>query len=143
MYTNINTTHAMSVFHTWLDRCPDEIPRGFPKALFLRTLEIVMTRNIFQFDDTFWLQINSTAMGTSVVCMYATMYYALHERFSILPTHGKSLLYYKRFIDDVLGVWIGTNDDWRQFAITMDDFGSLRWDVSLLSQHAIFLDLNV
>ena len=43
--------------------------------------------------------------------MYAIIYYALHKQFSILPAHSKSLLYYKRFIDDVLGIWIGTNDD--------------------------------
>ena len=48
MYTNINTQHALEVFHLWFARCPDEIPPGFPKTLFLRTLEIVMTRNIFQ-----------------------------------------------------------------------------------------------
>ena len=82
-------------------------------------------------------------MGTSVACMYATMYYALHERFSILPAHGQSLLYYKRFIDDVLGVWIGTDTDWYRLHDTMDAFGSLRWDLSKRTRHAIFLDLNV
>ena len=71
------------------------------------------------------------------------MYYALHERFTVLPTHGNDLIYYKRFIDDVFGVWNGPEANWKAFQTTLDSFGSLKWDVSPLSREAIFLDLRL
>jgi hypothetical protein len=95
MYTNIDTQHALIVFRQWFQAFPSEIPKAFPTELFLAVLELIMTWNVFSFDDTFWLQITGTAMGTSCACMYTTMYYALHERQSIIPLHGVQLLYFK------------------------------------------------
>lgn len=92
MYTtNIDTHHALASFDTWFKQCPTETPAGFRKTLFFCVLELVMTCNIFQFDDMFWLQVNGTAMATSLACMHATVYYALHEQSSILPTFGTAL----------------------------------------------------
>jgi hypothetical protein len=79
MYTNIDTPHAMDTFQQWFTTFPDEIPHDFPKDLFLLVLELVMKNSIFQFDDTFWLQLHGTTMGTSTACMYGTLYYAYHE----------------------------------------------------------------
>jgi hypothetical protein len=71
MYTNIDTLHAMDTFRQWFATYPEEIPSDFPTDLFLLVLEIVMKNNIFQFDDTFWLQLHGTAMWVQVlpVCM--------------------------------------------------------------------------
>jgi hypothetical protein len=46
----------------------------FPMPLFWKVLEIVMSRNIFQFDDLFFDQEEGTAMGTSTAVLYATVY---------------------------------------------------------------------
>jgi hypothetical protein len=143
MYTNIDTHHALIVFRQWFQAFSSEIPKAFPTELFLAVLELVMTRNVFSFDDTFWLQIAGTAMGTSCACMYATMYYALHERQSILPLYGVQLLYFKRFIDDIIGIWIGGDSPaWTQFQSGLS-FGLLRWETSKLSSSAVFLDLEI
>jgi hypothetical protein len=110
MYTNIDTAHAMTTFHQWFDTFPDEIPQDFPQYFFLSVLEIVMKHNIFQFDDMFWLQLHSTAMGTSTACMYATLYYAYHERLTLLSTFSNKLLYFCRFIDDIFRIWWDAHD---------------------------------
>lgn len=102
-----------------------------------------MSRNIIQFDDTFWLQIDGTAMGTSTACMYATLYVALHERLNLLPEFKDSLEYYKRFIDDIFAIWTGTNEEWERFVARLDQFGNLSWKCSPLSHSAVFLDLNI
>jgi hypothetical protein len=143
MYTNIDTAHAMTVFRHWFTEFPEEIPTDFPVALFLAVLEIIMTRNVFEFDDTCWLQIAGTAMGTSCACMFATLYYALHERLSLLPHYHTQLLYFKRFIDDIFGIWIGNNEQWSSFKSDLNTFGSLRWEASPLANTAIFLDLEI
>jgi hypothetical protein len=143
MYTNIDTAHALTVFRRWFTEFPEEIPTDFPVALFLAVLEIIMTRNVFEFDDTCWLQIAGTAMGTSCACMFATLYYALHERLSLLPHYHTQLLYFKRFIDDIFGIWIGNNEQWSSFKSDLNTFGSLRWEASPLANTAIFLDLEI
>ena len=143
MYTNIDTQHALEVFARWLTEFPDEIPEKFPTKLFLQVLEQVMTRNLFQFDDTYYRQIDGTAMGTSSACMFATLYYALHERLTILTHFGHAMPFFKRFIDDILGVWIGTSTEWEQFKDKLNNFGKLEWEVSDLKTNAIFLDLNI
>lgn len=143
MYTNIDTAHALSVFRRWFNEFPKEIPTGFPVKLFLAVLEIIMTRNVFEFDDTNWLQIAGTAMGTSCACMFATLYYALHERLSLLPRYRSQLLYFKRFIDDIFGIWTGCDAQWSSFKRDLDTFGSLRWEASSLAHTAIFLDLEI
>jgi hypothetical protein len=125
MYTNIDTEHAMRVFRHWFTKFSEEIPTNFPVELFLAVLEIIMTQNVFEFDDTHWLQIAGTAMGTSCACMFATLYYALHERLSLLPHYHSQLLYFKRFIDDILGIWKGNDEQWKSFKRNLDTFGSL------------------
>ena len=94
MYTNIDPAHGMEAFQQWFDEYPGEIPPNFPKALFLEMLETVMTTNVFEFGDTDWLQLKGTAMGTSCACLYATLYYALHERRLLLTKYSSLLIYY-------------------------------------------------
>lgn len=81
-------------------------------------------------------------MGTSSACMFATLYYALHERLKLLPTFESQLEYLKRFIDDMKGIWTGTDEEFEQYKAALK-FGSLEWTVSDLSNTAIFLDLEI
>lgn len=144
MYTNIDIQHALQVFRCYFTDFADEIPDDFPTEPFLAILEIVMTSNIFQFDDTYYRQKDGAAMGTGSACMLATLYYALHERMEMLTLFNQdTLLYFKRFIDDILGIWTGTDDEWKLFQDRLNDFGKLKWTVSDLSDTAIFLDLEI
>jgi hypothetical protein len=113
--------------------------------LLIEGLEIIMRNNVFQFGDTYWLQLNGTAMGVSPSCMYATLYYAAHER-TFLRKYPELRLY-KRYIDDVIGIWIPQrlNDDlrWSNFKKDMNDFGRLRWECSERQKTVNFLDLTI
>ena len=78
MYTNIDTDHTLSVIAQFLRTHPicqsiyniDSINRG---------LEILMRNNLFKFGNTYWLQLEGTAMGTPPACMYTTLYFAIYE----------------------------------------------------------------
>ena len=74
-------------------------------------LTLVMKNNIFTFGDTYWIQLSGTAMGTPVACIYATLYYAWKETYNILPKFKNKLYFQRRYIDDIIGIWIGENDD--------------------------------
>ena len=50
-------------------------------------MEIVMRNNLFESGDMYFLQLLDTAMGTSAACMWATIYYAVHESNKLIPTY--------------------------------------------------------
>jgi hypothetical protein len=74
-----------------------------------------MTSNVFQIDDTFWWQPIVTAMGTPWAYIYATATYGYHKQTNILPRHTKNLAFLGLFIDDMLSVWTGPEEEWPHF----------------------------
>lgn len=135
MYTNIDTEHALKKIKTM-------VPRHVHSAL-----QILMTNSAFQFSDTFWLQVNGTAMGVPPACMWATLYFSKHET-KIMEHFGEYLLYYKRYIDDVFGAWNfdGTArcaQRYNYFKTCMDRFKSLRWEFSEPALSVDFLDMTI
>jgi len=96
MYTNMDTQHVISIVNRWLHRHKRALPSDLHIELITEAISIVMTQNVFQFDDIYWIQTCGAAMGTSVACVLATIYYSYHEETSILPTYGNGgpLLFY-------------------------------------------------
>jgi hypothetical protein len=78
-----------------------------------------MQNNIFSVRETFWLQAKGTAMGTPTACAYTTLTYGHHENKVILPNFQENLLYYRHYIDNIIGIWSphGNNDTsvWENF----------------------------
>jgi hypothetical protein len=106
IYTNIDTTAGITSIREFLYANNEDIPPDFPSYLFLEFLEIVMRNNIFSFGDMYWLQLTGTSMGTPAACAFATITYGHEENVSILPKFQDNLLYYRCYIDDVLGIWL-------------------------------------
>jgi len=106
-----------------------------------------MEHNIFSFADTFWLQLSGTAMGTPVACTYAMISFRQYENTEILPEFQPNLIYYKRYIDDILGNWLPTpnknGDDWECFKTKLNNWGSLKWVIQDPSTRVQFLDLDL
>jgi hypothetical protein len=90
----------------------------------------------------FFLQEDGAAMGTSCAVLYACMYYGFHEMKTLLAQFSQSLKLLKRFVDDMIGIWIGTDERFEEFKQALP-FGKLKWDVSDLSHSVDFLDLTV
>jgi len=143
MYTNIDTNHAIEVISKWLDSLP--LPEGFPLAAVKAAMELVMCNNIFVWGDSYFLQLLGTAMGTSAACMWATIYFAVHEMGSIIPKFSNKLLLYLRFIDDIVGIWIGHQLEpaWKEFKEEVNNFGILEWEFEEPSKKVNFLDLTI
>lgn len=148
MYNNIDTSHALSVIYPWLDtlKTNNLLPRYFPLEAVKEAMVLVMRNNIFEWGDSCFLQLTGTAMGTSAAVMWATIYYATHEINVILPKYRGQLLYFRRYIDDIFGIWIGTTESqWDEFCNDIDDFGILSWDIKTQSRSRSvnFLDLTL
>jgi hypothetical protein len=127
MYTNIDTNLGISTIRDFLESNSDRIPRNFPINMFLNILETVMKNNIFSFASTFWQQLSGTAMGTPVACNYATITYGHFENTVVIPRFKNNLYYYKRYINDIFGIWIppSTNQltTWTNFKNTLNQWG--------------------
>jgi hypothetical protein len=71
-------------------------------------------------------------MGTSCAVWFANLYFGSHEKRRLLP-HFKDLLarilFYARFVDDVLLIWLGECDlQWKALVLMFNDFGILKWN---------------
>jgi hypothetical protein len=144
VYMNIEPAIGIASVQQWLIDFDSELPGKVPSTIVIKALEMVMTRNTFQFDDTYWQQFVGTAMGTPCACVYATVAYGYHERTSIIAKQTKEAMpYLKRFIDDMLGVWCGSNAEWVIFKASLNGFGKLKWICSEPMTSVTFLDLTI
>jgi len=143
MYTNINSSQGIQAITDWLEDYTNEISTNFSIDFFLQTLKIVMTHNVFQLDDTFWLQTCGALMGTSCACAYATLYWGYIERKHILPKWKEKQIFLQRFIDDKLGIWVGTPKDFKQFINDINSYSQLKWETAGLNNTTNFLDLTI
>ena len=141
MYTNIDTYRALGSIRSFLHSKPEFI--SHPNDAICDALDLIMNNNVFEFGDCYFHQKSGTAMGTPPACCYATIYYAIKEQM-LLEKYENNLLFYKRYIDDVFGIWVETND-----SLSFEDFQrdltfhQLKWEVNPLSNSVIFLDLEI
>jgi hypothetical protein len=101
MYTNISTAHALQVISDYL--ATHEFA-GVPADALIAALTLIMKNNVFTFGDTTWKLKCGTAMGTPPAPPYATLYFAIHED-NLLNEFDADHIFYKRYIDDCIGVW--------------------------------------
>jgi hypothetical protein len=144
MYTNTETDHALEVIATYLRSNPE----CYNADAIIDGLAIVMRHCLFKFGDTYWHQIDRTAMGAPPAPSYATLYYGIHEINTLLPVFGPNLALHVRYIDDGFGIWIChdnvTTDDalWQDFQDS-SKFGKLRWTFSDRQQSVPFLGIRI
>ena len=95
-------------------------------------LRLLMTNNVFRFGDTYWIQKMGTAMGAPPAPPWATILFGIHEE-TVLARFGQNLQLYRRFIDDVLGIWLVDPNpvkdcrQWTSFVELMQDYYGLEW----------------
>lgn len=85
-----------------------------PDKEILQLLEINLTKNDFEFDGQFYLQISGTAMGKVFAPSYANVFMAQWKE-GALASCPKRPLHYFRYLDDIWGVWFHTEAEFYQF----------------------------
>ena len=103
-------------------------------------------------------------MGSPPAPAYTTLHFGLHEQ-KFLRKHKQSLFFYRRFIDDVIGIWINkesnrnnngissdedstsTNDNnellWDQFIVNLNGATGLTWEINNQATTVDFMDLTI
>jgi hypothetical protein len=73
-------------------------------------------------------------MGTWVICTYAMLSFGHYENVEILPAFQTNLIYYRHYIDDILGIWVPPinvdNDSFDCFKAKLNSWGSIKWGSS-------------
>ena len=105
MYTNLDTNEGAEFINKFTNTYGDQlIGPSLLKLFIIKCLKIIMKQNIIKFGDTYWIQKNGAAMGTSCAVKYSFLYIGLLELKSILNKYREYLIWYGRFIDDGLGL---------------------------------------
>ena len=146
MYTNIDPNEGIDTIQKYLTRYSSELHEELDMPLILELLNLVMRHCIFQFEDTWWIQRICTAMGTPYTCIYAILFFAYFERTYILRKYSSNILFYKRQIDDIFGVWVDDPSRPNAYAEFKNDLNvqsKLKWKTSDLSTSVDFLDLTI
>lgn len=89
MYTNIPTDKAIALIEDYLTKNQHQFPHITVTPL-IEALIILMKHNVFQFGDTFWLQLEGTAMGAPLAPTYANISFALYE-ILFIPKYNNNL----------------------------------------------------
>ncbi len=115
---------------------------NFPGDSLMDALQIVMDNYVFEFGNEHFKQCMGTAMGTPVACIYATLYYRSRKGKLLLKKYEKDILFLRRFIDDMFGIWICTSEQFESFKNDFP-FGKLLWDATALGKSVNFLVLTI
>ena len=70
LYANINTSDGMDAVRKILDDNSDDIAHN---CLILKLLELILTKNIFEFDGKLFVQNIGTSMGAKPAPDYANI----------------------------------------------------------------------
>ena len=116
--------------------------------------ELVLTLNISEFDKKLFLQLIGTAMGTDAAPTYANIFMAAVDKWLESCAEFKDkddfiksfIIFLKRFIDDYLIFWTGSEDEFKVFMIKIN---SMHPTIKFTSSYNIkerstnFLDLKI
>lgn len=110
-----------------------------PDKELIQLLEINLTRNDFEFNGDFYLQVKGTAMGKKFAPAYANIFMAEWES-EALSKCVKKPLYYYRFLDDIWGIWHHSEQDFEGFLNTLNGHNASKLKSTFHKTKIDFLD---
>ena len=140
LYTNIPQDEGTEACLDAIDATEaSHIPRDVLPQLF----EIVLKCNVFSFDGQMYEQIQGTAMGTKMAPSYANLFMDRFER-AFLAQEPIQPLVWKRYIDGILCIWVGTRSELESFLDRLNKaHRTLKFTWSISDERVEFLDLNL
>uniref|UniRef100_A0A8C5LSF6 Reverse transcriptase domain-containing protein n=1 Tax=Leptobrachium leishanense TaxID=445787 RepID=A0A8C5LSF6_9ANUR len=118
-----------------------------PAQIFFlaEAMKFVLKHNYFWFENTFYLQVCGTAMGTRFAPGYANLYMHSWEHQHVWSgVAGGDLVLWRRFIDDVIIIWRGDEISLRNFVESLNtNEYNLKFTSNINKQTIDFLDLTI
>ena len=83
-------------------------------------MDVVLDNNNFSFNDKHYIQTEGTAIGSKLGRNYACVYMGGWEKI-LFEKSEKLPVFYVRYIDDIFGIWTGTEEELKQFHKTANE----------------------
>lgn len=137
LYTNIVTKEGIQAVKEIFQNNHN---KKRPDKELLQLLELNLTKNDFEFDQKFFLQIKGTAMGKKFAPAYADIFMAKWEMAALAKCTLKPLHYF-RYLDDIWGVWTHSKDEFDTFLETLNNHNpSIKLKATIDEWSVDFLD---
>ena len=122
MYTNVPWQEGLDAFKESMDKRSDQ---SVPTSFLLHLLMLVLACNVFIFDGVLFLQLFGVAMGSRVAPTFACLFMGwleirMLDRWKLLG--GFLPHWWKRYIDDILFFWRGSEEQLVEFVNFLNTF---------------------
>ena len=109
--------------------------------------KMVLDGNEFQFEGENYIQREGTAIGSKLGKNYACTYMGEWEKEvsqKAVEKIGKKPKWWKRFVDDVIGIWKGTKEEFLKFIeVCNENEERIKVTYEICEKEAVFLDVKV
>lgn len=108
-----------------------------------KLIELVLTKNHFQFNDEDYIQKLGTSMGTRMAPSYASLFMGKFEK-EYLESCGVQPLLWLRFLDDIFMIWDDSEEKLLQFFDELNKFHeTINFTYNYSKTNAVFLDVKI
>ena len=142
LYTNIPNDLGIQACRENLDstRAGSKYPTN---SSLIELLEMVLTKNNFDFNNTHFLQVGGTAMGTRLAPSYANLFMDYFERHHVYTYRIQPLLW-RRYIDDIFMIWTENLTELQNFVDHLNQcIPSINFETNISESEINFLDVKV
>ena len=138
LYTNILISEGLTVVRELIQ----ERESPLPNDRVIQILQFVLENNNFQFDGANYLQVDGTAMGTRVAPTFANLFMSDFENRHIYNCKLKKPRVWFRFIDDIWGIFRGTESELLNFSSYCNEIhSSIKFTMEYSKSKVTFLDV--
>jgi len=123
LYSNIPQGQAIQCMEDALNTRPKILKNSVPTIFLMNLLTLVLTLNIFTFANALFKQLWGIAMGTVCAPTVANIFMGVFEKDLLERAPGRQHIYknfWKRYIDDILLIWTGTEEELKKFLAFID-----------------------
>ena len=114
-----------------------------PTDAVLTLIETVLDNSTFSFNHKNYKQIDGTAIGSKLGRNYACTYMGKWEK-QLLSMTDKNPLLYLRYVDDIFGIWDGTDEELNAFLNTANTIHPrIKLEMTQSSESISFLDVLI
>ncbi|KAI5642939.1 reverse transcriptase (RNA-dependent DNA polymerase) domain-containing protein [Phthorimaea operculella] len=109
------------------------------------TISVCLEQNYFTFNNTIYKQNQGLAMGSPLSPICADIYMHMFEK-EILrhKVYKENIIYWFRYVDDILCVWNGPKDDINNFLTYINSINpNIQFTVEIGGKELNFLDLTI
>ena len=120
------------------------LPTNCPPPHIVRIiLDFILKHSTFKFMDTHIHQILGTSMGTRMAPPYANLFMGKEER-TIILTFLHLIYFWKRFIDDIFFIFLGSHCQLRSLMTFMNTVSpTIKYTFTYSKQTVTFLDVQI